>query len=421
MQVINMIKHIKYILLSLLILLTAGTLQAQSLEEYMAMAARENPELKARFNDYHASLERLPQVSSLPDPKVMIGYFIEPVRSRAGDFNFNASLSQQFPWFGLLKARRDVAARQAEAKLKAFEALRNQVFFQVKKNWYALYELEQQIRITRENMELLQYMESQALKKYETGQAQMVDVIRVQMQIKDYANELQKLSRDRNPLQARFNALLNREATDSVHVSDEMVWVEGTGTITMDSVLAQNPQLQQLQARQMAAQHQIKEARLSGYPTINLGINYTSVSAYEAGDMTAAAYNGNDVVQPFVSISIPLYRKKYDAMEQEADFKLKKVQHDQQALKNNLRTAFEESRNELEDARDNAALFSEQVKQSKQALNLLTRSFSTAGKDFEEVLRMQQQLLKYEMALIRARIDQNIALARLQMLASSIG
>lgn len=410
---------IKYILLSLLILLTAGTLQAQSLEEYMAMAARENPELQASFHDYHASLERLPQVSSLPDPKVMIGYFIEPVRSRAGDFNFNASISQQFPWFGLLKARKDVAARQAEAKLRAFEAKRNEIFFQVKKNWYSIYELEQRTRITEENLKLLRNIENQAVKKYETGKAQMVDVIRVQIQIKDLKNQLKKVQKDRQPLLARFNALVNRPAGELVEISDELVLLDDFNFISLDSVLTQNPQLKQLQAQQQAAEQELKVADLSSYPSFNLGINYTSVSGEVSTDMVTG-YTGNDVVQPFVSISIPLYRKKYKAMQQEAGFRLKKVQHEQQGLKNNLRTAFEESWNELEDAQSDAALFEELVNQSEQALNLLSRSFSTAGSDFEEVLRMQQQLLNYELALIRAQVQQNIAVSRLQMLSATI-
>lgn len=410
---------IKYILLSLLILLTAGTLQAQSLEEYMAMAARENPELQASFHDYHASLERLPQVSSLPDPKVMIGYFIEPVRSRAGDFNFNASISQQFPWFGLLKARKDVAARQAEAKLRAFEAKRNEIFFQVKKNWYSIYELEQRTRITEENLKLLRNIENQAVKKYETGKAQMVDVIRVQIQIKDLKNQLKKVQKDRQPLLARFNALVNRPAGELVEISDELVLLDDFNFISLDSVLTQNPQLKQLQAQQQAAEQELKVADLSSYPSFNLGINYTSVSGEVSTDMVTS-YTGNDVVQPFVSISIPLYRKKYKAMQQEAGFRLKKVQHEQQGLKNNLRTAFEESWNELEDAQSDAALFEELVNQSEQALNLLSRSFSTAGSDFEEVLRMQQQLLNYELALIRAQVQQNIAISKLQMLSATI-
>jgi outer membrane protein, heavy metal efflux system len=408
-----------YTLLSPLLLLLAGSLQAQSLEDYMVMAARENPELQARFQDYHAALERLPQVSSLPDPAMMMGYFIEPVRSRAGDFNFNASLSQQFPWFGLLKARKDVAAKQAEAKLRAFEVLRNELFFQLRKNWYGLYELEQKVRITEENLRLLSNMESQALKKYETGNAQMIDVIRVQMQIKEMENQLKKVQKDRQPLMARFNALINRPADEPVNVPDQFVLLEDLNGISLDSVLTQNPQLRQLQAQKQASEEEVKVMKLSGYPSFNVGVNYTAVGAEVSGDMVAD-YTGNDVVQPFVGMSIPLYRKKYKAMQQEAAFKLKKVQYEQLALKNNLQTAFEEGWNELEDAQSDAALYEDLISQSKQALNLLTRSFSTAGSGFEEVLRMQQQLLGYELALIRAQVQQNIAVSKLQMLSASI-
>ena len=45
------------------------TITAQEkLNEYLTIAANNNPGLKMAFNQYMAALEKAPQVSSLPDP-----------------------------------------------------------------------------------------------------------------------------------------------------------------------------------------------------------------------------------------------------------------------------------------------------------------------------------------------------------------
>ena len=60
----------KKILLSILILLALTPLvQAQTLEEYLVMAGENNQELKARYAEYQAALQKVPQAGGLPDPR----------------------------------------------------------------------------------------------------------------------------------------------------------------------------------------------------------------------------------------------------------------------------------------------------------------------------------------------------------------
>jgi len=72
-------KKIK-IFLSLLLVLFVHFVQAQDeLNDYLKIAATNNPGLKAMFSDYMAAMERVPQVGTLPDPNFAFGYFIQPV------------------------------------------------------------------------------------------------------------------------------------------------------------------------------------------------------------------------------------------------------------------------------------------------------------------------------------------------------
>ena len=94
------------IILILGIFLGGQSVHAQEiLEEYLTMAAENSPMLKAKFNDYLAALETVPQVGALPDPQLAFGYFIQPVQTRVGPQEFRISATQMFPWFGTLNAR----------------------------------------------------------------------------------------------------------------------------------------------------------------------------------------------------------------------------------------------------------------------------------------------------------------------------
>ena len=55
---------------------------------------------------------------------------------------------------------------------------------------------------------------------------------------------------------------------------------------------------------------------------------------------------------------------------------------------------------------------------TNQLIQLLYSSYSNSSEDFEEVLRMQQQLLKYEMAKVTAQKNHFIALAEIEYLTS---
>jgi len=51
-------------------------------------------------------------------------------------------------------------------------------------------------------------------------------------------------------------------------------------------------------------------------------------------------------------------------------------------------------------------------------LNLLFTSYGNSGKEFEEVLRMQQQLLKYQKIRATALTQYQIAIAKINYLTS---
>ena len=92
----------------------------QTLEDYFQIATENNPSLQAQYKDFEAALQKVSQVSSLPDPTFSFGYFISPVETRVGPQRAKFSLSQMFPWFGTLEAQSDAASLMADANIRPF-------------------------------------------------------------------------------------------------------------------------------------------------------------------------------------------------------------------------------------------------------------------------------------------------------------
>ena len=387
----------------------------QDLEDYQKIAAENNPGLQGRYKEFKAALEKVPQVSSLPDPTLSFGYFISPVETRVGPQQAKFSLSQMFPWFGTLEAQGNAAALMAQAKYQSFIDARNKLYYHVADAYYPLYELDEQLRLQRENLEILESFMTLAQSKYENNQSSMVDVLRVDIMIKDARTNIDILEDKRQPLLTRFNNQLNRDASETVSIVDTINVSPLPDGYRRDSLLINHPLLEELSLKEEAMKEQEKAAIRKGLPSFGLGLDYVLVG--ERTDMDLAD-NGQDALMPMVTVSLPIFRGKYKAAKEEARIMQEAYRDMRQEMANNLGSAYEMVWFEMEKQRQNLDLYREQIDETSQALNLLFTSYSNNGNDFEEVLRMQQQLLKYQMMQATSLSEYKIAEAKLNYITS---
>jgi outer membrane protein TolC len=87
-------------------------------------------------------------------------------------------------------------------------------------------------------------------------------------------------------------------------------------------------------------------------------------------------------------------------------------------LENQLVSSFESELYGMEKAAQLIALYDQQIVKTKQAINLLNAAYANSGKEFEEVLRMEQQLLKYKIAKATASKDYFISAAKLNYITA---
>ena len=404
-------KKITYILF--LMMSISFMINAQSLDEYLKIAAENNPALKSKFKTYEASLEKVNQVGSLPNPTLDFGYFISPIETRVGPQQAKIGVMQMFPWLGTLNAKEEVVANMAKSKYELFEAEKKQLFFHVKQLWFEFYELKQSIIIIQENLKILDSYESLATQKFETGsKSGMVDVLRIQMEIEELKNKQLLLEDKLNVKKITFNNLLNRESSTSIILpnTQEVLSIVETKEQLDDSIISENNQLKSLALKQEAFNSSSKLAKKQGLPMIGIGLNYFLIGK---SDM-AVPESGKDAIMPMVSVSIPIFRKRYKAQYNEAILNAESVELQIENYHNKLNTELEMTCVTYDDANRRIQLYNNQNLKAEQALGIIVSSYTNSGKDFEEILRIQRMMLGYDLKIIQAIKENNVAVAQIE-------
>ncbi|RUT79608.1 TolC family protein [Ancylomarina longa] len=397
------------LIIGLFFLLISTVLSAQeSLDVYLKTAAGNNPDLKAKFDEYMAALEVAPQVKALPDPQVAFAYFINPVETRVGPQQFKISASQMFPWFGTLKAKENAAIQIAKSKYQRFEESKSKLFQEVKADYYNLYFNRKAEIITQDNIVILKTFQRLATIKVEAGLVSLVDEYRIEMELNELENQLALLKDKRRVLQIRFNNLLNVEEMAKVVLPEDLGTddIAFSREIALDSIKQFNHQLLQLDFQQTALQYKREVAGLMGKPSFKIGLDYTFIGKGEKNLAGKDAF-----VFPSVGVSIPLYRRKYKAMVKEVVY-LEAAKTNEKINKTNLlESLFEKIWKDYLDANRRIDLFERQLKLANNSLSLLETEYATGNKNFEEILRMERKALKFNLEKEKAKTDKQASIA----------
>jgi outer membrane protein TolC len=259
-----------------------------------------------------------------------------------------------------------------------------------------------------------------------SGSGKLTDISRLQVQIKALESDIAQLEVNKRPLIAKFNQLLGRGRNEAVvmEAQENLRNINGWEEPYLDSILTYNPMLLMLDKESMAYQKQAEMAKLEGMPMLGAGVNYMMFSPRPEsgmiGGMEGMAYMpagmGRNMIMPMVTMTLPIYRKKYKSMEREATYWMESTQNQRQELENLLTTEFETVLASIKDSDRKLLLLDEQIELMKQTLDLSVTSYATDGSSFEEILSIQRELLDFRLEKLNTEIERQLNFARLENL-----
>jgi outer membrane protein TolC len=450
-----------------------------SLLRYLEIAAKNNPGVLQKLTEYQAALQKIPQVGSLSDPQLSLGVFLKPMELVSGNQVADIRLMQMFPWFGVLKYAKDEMSLMANAKFELFRDAKLQVFYDVQRTWYELYKIQKDISISEKNVEILKIIERLALVRFKSapsessgttssnaaipsastqvtstgssgmqtmgsgqgnagsagsnqtsssmqtssmgsssGSSGLADIYRIQIEAGDLENNIAFLKNQRNTIMAQFNTYLNRLVGSPVFTYENIAVdsLKLSLIAVSDSMLANNPMLGMLDYEKQSIEARKKMVTRMGYPMVGLGLNYSLISKSE---MSTSPMNGKDMIMPMVTVTLPIYRKKYNAMINEAELLKTATSQNYQATSNSLQAEYYQAVQLYQDAQRRVKLYDNQYQLASKSLELMLKNFSTSSAGLTDVLRISQQTLDYELNQVEAVADFNTAIAWLKRLMAS--
>jgi cobalt-zinc-cadmium efflux system outer membrane protein len=376
-----------------------------SLSNFLAFALLNSPTVEAAYDDWSASIENITVTRSLPDPQLTFQSYIEHSLT-----SLMPGLAWSFPGPGKLKTRARVAAAESEGKYFGFESAMIEAAFNFKKAYYKLGLLDEQLRINRKTVALLDNLERSVRAQNETGRATLPDLLRVQSDRDRVRTDLANLEDSRRPLLDNFKAALGLappQPDPPTPAHFEMSRDNPDADELLRVAFAHNPQLKAMEADVRAAEGGIAMAYKERLPDFNAGV---SVEVYRP-----------PFYWPQAGMTLPIWRDKLAAEIAKAKANELAARTRLKAAQIDLAVSFAEKSFAYRETGRNQALYEDElIPKASQSLETVRAGYRVNSIDFSSLTDAERMLLDLQLAAAEARTEHQIALAELSIMVAGV-
>ncbi len=262
-----------------------------SADDYLRAAFLANAELRARYWEWRAALERIPQDASPPNAALSFSYLLSGGSMKAWD-RTTLGISND-PMTNIpLPPKLAIAGRRALENARAtglrFEAAKFRLQAQVLALYYDLALHAEQIRIQQETIALLAVTAGEASARLATSAVPQEDVLRSGTELDLARNDLANLHAQLPPMVAQMNTLLGRAPDARVPLPESLPDprpLPATDEEIVHLAAERSPELSAL-ARDVAGRKEgLDLARKARLPDVNLSFSITGTVSEALGGM----------------------------------------------------------------------------------------------------------------------------------------
>jgi outer membrane protein TolC len=352
---------------------------------------------KARYN---AALQQIQIVGAYPEPKLMLGGFVEPVETRNGPMQMKIGVQQRIPWHKRLEGKSDKQRATAQAAAADVVNVQLKLRAEIATLWAKRILLERSIAINNTQAKVMHHIENLVIAKFETGRASQSKVLRSQLATTKLQDRIFSLEAAAELIDSKIFA------ATTVH-GNTINWAEQEYPLqhlTLDNYLstAERPQLMKLEFMMRAAAHEVSVANDLQIPDFMIGVDYTMI-----GDgYPSMTTSGDDAIGVQLSFDLPFGNRPYAALVLAAEQK-------QQALKWQLQQATRNSDAEItnaltmrDDANRRVELYRNKLlPRAESTLEATLQSFQANQSSLQDVLDASTLILDYQLQLETAYSD----------------
>ncbi|MCA0933914.1 TolC family protein [Lutimonas saemankumensis] len=371
---------------------------AQQLDSLIDIALTNNPEIQKFELQYKRASEQVNEVNNTPNTAFAVGYFVSEPETRTGAQKFKISANQMLPWFGTITSREKYVSSLAESKYEDIVIAKRKLMSSVSQSYYNLYANEAKQEVLRKNIKLLETYETLALTSVEVGKASAVDVLRLQMRQNEMQQLKDVLKQQFLAEQTNFNNLLNRANDVTVNVIEGLTIPSEDFEINSEK-LALHPELLKYDKLYLSVEQSELLNQKESSPMIGFGLDYINVEKRPDMDFSD---NGKDILMPMVSLTVPIFNKKYKSQTKQNELQEREILAQKQERLNTLETVLDKAIKDRISSRISYSTQTKNLKQAKDAENIVIKSYETGTIDFNDVLDIQELQLKFQINQIES-------------------
>jgi outer membrane protein, heavy metal efflux system len=396
---------------------TPAAIPPTPLFQLLAEAEANNPQISAADHSARAARQMAPQVTTLPDPKLTYQQLnVGSPKPFAGytnsDFAYiGVGASQELPYPGKLRARGEVAERDADTKQAEVELTKISITDSVKADYLQLAYLQQTLGILRQNESVLDQLIQDATAHYQVGQGMQQDVLQAQVNRTKIVKEITMHHQLMGQVQAHLKGLLSRDQGSADIVTEDLIEtpLKRTSDELLSVVRQDNPEIQVDASSIRKQDAQLASAKREGKPDFEVGYMYQN---------TDRKYR--DYYMFTFDVRFPR-KARVNAEIAEAT---EKRSESQQALNAHLQQQLAKVQEEYVKATSDEELLKEYreglIPQSDAAYRATLSAYSSNREQLVHVLTFFTDVLSLKLEYAQTLVDHETALAHLETLTGAI-
>ncbi|WP_231743966.1 TolC family protein [Stieleria neptunia] len=382
----------------------------QPIDYFIAQALAAHPSIQAARQRVQAELDRIPQVTALPDPQFNNTFWPlhdNSIQTASGRVANQMSLQQGVPFPDKLRTKGSIASREAQMAQAEVERIERQITESVRLAYYEVWYATRAIAIIKESRDLVDDLAKVAEARYRSGGTQQ-DVLRAQLEIDRLDDQIVQLNKQLGMSQADLAALLQQpvsllpQAVEELGVADAPMQLEG--------LIAQaeqcNPSLRGLAAEIQRDRQKQRLACLQQYPDFMVGLNWGIVS--DNHDVISPVANGNDQLSITFGTTLPIWREKINAGVREASRRASSTQQRLEAERDEIYGRLRRLLVQADSLVEQTNIYENRlIPRTEDTLKLAIADYRGERTDFFTLIETYRELLMFETQL--ARINATLA------------
>ncbi len=374
-------------------------------EDYLRRAFAANAELRARYWEWRAALERIPQEASPPNPALSFSYLLGGPSMKAWDrttLGIQNDPTAMIPLPTKLRTAGERALEEARAAGLRFEATKFRVQASVLTRWVDLALHHEMMRVEDETAALLDLESESASAGLASGKTRMEDLLRARSEADLSRDRARGLHGELATLVAGMNALLARPFDAPIALPPSMpeprpLPAEDAEVVRLAA--ERNPELGALAREVAGRQSALEIARQQWIPDFALSFEIMGSATRTVGGM----------------LTLPLRTEAIEGAVEEAKANLRAAEERKLAVGRDLAASFVLDLFVLRNDERQARLFDEVLlPRARLAAGAAESAYASGAAMIGDLVRARRAVLEAELALAELRAQREKALVAIE-------